>query len=86
MAFMEYLIRTFGICEGSLEVLALILDVAAYFVGTTTLKKRGHAEEKLSHDPRAHIKKPSWWPFAILLGCGIAFTGLVVCKWFILSP
>ena len=62
MDFLQSLLRGFDVCEGFLEVMTLLLDVTAVYLGILTYQKHKHANEKLAHDPRAHIKKPSWWP------------------------
>jgi hypothetical protein len=82
MDFLEGLTRAFDGCFGLLEVLTIFLDAVAVYLGVKTYQKDRHVAEKLSHQHgKTPIKKPSWWPFAILLVLALAFTALTVFKW-----
>jgi hypothetical protein len=80
MAFLDMLIRAFDGCTGLLEVMTIFLDCAAVAIGIRTYRKHQHAVTKLAHDPKAHVKKPVWWPVVVLTALAIAFTTLAVYK------
>ena len=82
MGFVESIIRALDGCMvGFLELLTLFLVGAAAFLGTRTYQKHKQVVEKLAHHHKVPIKKPSWWPFLILLTLAIGFTWMTLWKY-----
>jgi hypothetical protein len=81
MEFLETLIRWLGFCAGLLEVLTVAFDIAAIYLGVKTYQKHKHAAEKLAHHVKAPVKKPTWWPIAVLAVLALAFTALTAWKY-----
>lgn len=81
MEFLDSLVKAFDGCVGLLEVLTLCLDAAALYLGLRNYQRHRHAVEKLAHDPKAHVKKPNWWPVVALAVLGVAFTALLLWKY-----
>jgi len=81
MGFLETLIRLFDGCVGLLEVLTIFLDIAAVYLGVKTYQKHNHAAEKLAQHTKAPVKKPTWWPVAVLAVMALAFTALTAWKY-----
>lgn len=81
MEFLETLIRLFSGCVGLLEVLTIFLDIAAAYLGVKTYQKHKHATQKLAHHTKAPVKKPAWWPVAVLAVLALAFTALTAWKY-----
>jgi TRAP-type C4-dicarboxylate transport system permease small subunit len=74
MAILDALLAIFDGCFGSLEVLTFLFDIAAVYVGVSTMQKRNRAKQHA-------LKKPSWTPFVALLIFAIFFTALTVYKY-----
>lgn len=81
MEFLDSLVKAFDGCVGLLEVLTIGLDFTAVYLGVTRYQKHKHVVEKLSHDPKAHVKKPTWTPVIVLAVFAIAFTALTIWKY-----
>ncbi|MBI3821436.1 MAG: hypothetical protein HY289_02025 [Planctomycetes bacterium] len=86
MQFLETIVRMFDGCVGLLEVLTILFDAAAIYLGFNTYQKHQRAVTKSVHDhgKSAH-KKPHWWPAAVLIVFALAFTTLTICKWTIVT-
>lgn len=86
MQFLEGIVRALDGCVGLLEVLTLLFMVTAVYLGVKTSQKQKHFAEKLAHHhAKAPLKKPSWWPFGILLGLAILFVALTVFKYAVMA-
>jgi len=81
MEFLDTLIRLFGGCVGLLEVLPIFLGIAAVYLGVKTYQRHKRAAEKLAHHTKAPVKKPTWWPVAVLAVLALAFTALTAWKY-----
>ncbi len=82
MEFLDMLVRALDGCTGLLEVLTVVLDAAAVYLGTTTYQKHKQFMEKVAHaHGKAALKKPTWWPVVILAVLGVALTALTIWKW-----
>ncbi len=82
MAFLDYIVIALGGCAGLLEVLTLLFDAAAVYVGVKTLQRHKRVAAKLAQvHGRAAIKKPTWWPVVILGVCALIFTVLTAWKY-----
>jgi hypothetical protein len=82
MRFLDALVNLFSGCVGLLEVLTVFLDIAAVYLGVKTYQKHKRAAEKLAHHTKAPVKKPTWWPVAVLGVLALAFTALTAWKLF----
>jgi hypothetical protein len=81
MAFLDALVRALDGCgTGMLEVMTIFFDISAIAVGIRIFRTHRHAAEKLAHDPKAHVKRPVWWPIAVLTTLAVLFTILTVYK------
>ena len=86
MQFLEGLVRALDGCVGLLEVLTILLTVAAIYLGITTAQKQKHFAEKLEHHhAKAPLKKPSWWLFGIVLAFALLFVALTVFKYAVVT-
>jgi hypothetical protein len=82
MEYLDSIVRAFSGCTGMLEVLAIVFDVSAGYLGVKTLQKHRHVSQKLAQvHGRASLKKPNWWPVVILGIFGLVFTGLTAWKY-----
>jgi hypothetical protein len=80
MQVLETLIRALDGCVGLLEVMALIIDALAVYLGVKTLQKHRHAALPVHHS-KAPPKKPAWWPPVVLLTLAAGLTFLTLWKY-----
>ena len=86
MQFLEGFVRALDACVGLLEVLTILLTVAAVYLGITTARKQKHFAEKLAHHhAKAPLKKPAWWSFGIVLAFALLFVALTVFKYTVMA-
>jgi hypothetical protein len=82
MQFLEGIVRALDGCVGLLEVLTLLVTAAAVYLGVKTSQKQKHVTEKIAHQhSKAPVKKPSWWPFGILLALALLLGALTFFKY-----
>ena len=82
MQFLEGLVRALDGCAGFLEVVTILFTVAAIYLGITTAQKQKHTAEKLAHHhSKAPLKKPTWWPFGVVVTLAVLFVALTVFKY-----
>lgn len=69
-------------CVCFLEMATFFVDGSAAYKGVKTLRERKKIAEKEEHRHGGKpLKKPSWWPFIILLVLGIGLTTLMIYKY-----
>ena len=86
MQFLEGIVRALDGCVGLLEVLTLLFTVAAVYLGVTTFQKQKHVAEKIAHQhAKTPLKKPSWWPFGVLLVLALLFGALTFFKYALMA-
>ncbi len=82
MEFLDWFVKAFSNCAGMLEVLAIVFDLAAGYLGVKTFQRHKHVAQKLAHvHGKAPVKKPNWWPVVIVGAFGLVFTGLTAWKY-----
>ena len=82
MQFLEGVIKALDGCFGLLEVLTILFIAAAVYLGVKTSQKQKHVAEKIAHHhAKTPLKKPSWWPFGILLVFALLFSSLTFFKY-----
>jgi hypothetical protein len=82
MEFLDSLVKLFDGCVGLLEVLTLLLDLTAIYVGVRTYQRHKHVAEKSAHHhAKSHLKTASWWPAVALAVLAIALTALTIWKY-----
>jgi hypothetical protein len=75
------LVQFLDVCACFLEVAALGANGASAYTGYRTFQKRKKITEHNLHHHGAPLKKPSVWPFVVLLIIAIGLTVLVVVKY-----
>jgi hypothetical protein len=86
MQFLEGIVLALNGCIGLLEVMTLLLDAAAIYLGVRTYQKQQHTQEKLAHHhARSQLKRPSWSPVLILGVFAVLLTALTAFKYLVMT-
>lgn len=75
------LVQFLDVCACFLEVVTVGANGTAAYNGVRTYQKRKKLGEQAAHDHGPPLRKPSWWPFVILLIVSIGFTTLLFVKY-----
>jgi hypothetical protein len=82
MEFVDTIVRVLGGCTGLLEVLTILFDGLAVYLGFKTFQRHRQVADKLaSVHGKAPLKKPNWRPALIAGALGLIFTFLTAWKY-----
>jgi hypothetical protein len=81
MEIFEALVLLFDGCMCFLELATLFSGGTTAYTGVRTYKKRKAIDAKAAAQPGAALRKPSWWPFVLLLMIAVGFTALTLYKY-----